>query len=894
MAEAVRTTCPYCGVGCGVLVTPQPGGGYDVKGDPDHPANFGRLCSKGSALGETLSDDGRLTQPVVDGQTATWDDALDRVADEFKAVIAEHGPDAVAFYVSGQLMTEAYYVANKLMKGYIGSANIDTNSRLCMASSVAGHKRAFGSDTVPGTYEDLDLADLVVLVGSNLSWCHPVLYQRLAAARKERGTKVIVIDPRKTATCDIADLHLAVKPGTDVKLFNGLLTHIEGLGSTDTDYVERFTEGAEQAIEAALYDAPDIRAVAETCGLDPADILDFFKTFRQTEKVVTVYSQGVNQSTQGTDKVNAIVNCHLLTGRIGKPGCGPLSVTGQPNAMGGREVGGLANTLAAHMDFDEQSVDLVQRFWGAPNIATRPGLKAVDMFEAVGSGRIKAIWVMATNPAVSMPNANRVRQALKDCPFVVVSDCVADTDTAAYAHVLLPATTWGERDGTVTNSERRISRQRPFKSAPGLAREDWAIVCNVAQRMGFSDGFNFAEPADIFSEHAALSRFENDGSRDFDLGELSTLDASGYDVLTPVQWPVRDGTGQDRFFADGGFFTPSQKGRLHAVRQQPPEPAVDPFFPLTLNTGRLRDQWHTMTRTGKSPRLTAHAEEPFVALHAQDAQRLNLEDGTIARVINGNGEALVRVTVDPGQRLGEVFMPIHWSHNNSSHGGVGALSSAATDPVSGQPDMKNVAVRIEPYGETWHALVVTRSSISLGRDIYWAQAQAGAHVRTMCAGVGKSDTAFTAFKAKFGDGEWIEFADPARGRLHAALMVNGRLEAAVFIAPHNIFPERAWLDDLFTAPETDVSQRQEILAGRAPGGQHDTGRIICSCLSVGLKTILRTLEDGRAVDVDSLGTVLGAGTNCGSCRPELQALVDTVMDAEHAGEEEQRAKVRMA
>lgn len=874
MAEAVRTTCPYCGVGCGLIVTPDGVGGYDVKGDPDHPANFGRLCSKGSALSETLSDDGRLLRPMVDGAPATWDAALARVAVEFESVIDEYGPDAVAFYVSGQLMTEAYYVANKLMKGFIGSANIDTNSRLCMASSVAGHKRAFGSDTVPGNYEDFDLADLVVLVGSNLAWCHPVLYQRLVVAKKARGTKVVVIDPRKTATCDLADLHLALKPGSDVMLFNALLLHLAEAHRMDLDFVSAHTDGLDEALRLAREDAPNLAVVAEVCGVSRMDLAKFFELFSATDKTVTVYSQGVNQSSRGTDKVNAILNCHLLTGRIGKPGCGPFSVTGQPNAMGGREVGGLANSLAAHMDFDDASIDRIGRFWNAPNIATASGLKAVDMFEAVHDGRIRAIWIMATNPAVSMPNADRVHEALKGCPFVVVSDCVPNTDTAAYADVLLPSTTWGERDGTVTNSERCISRQRPFKAAPGEVREDWAIVCDVAARMGYGEAFAFDGPAEIFVEHAALSAFENNGERDFDLSGLMELDQSGYDALNPVQWPVHSSAGQARFFADGFFFTPEGKANFVAMRHSAPAMETDGTYPFVLNTGRVRDQWHTMTRTGLSPRLTAHTEEPFLGVHPDDAEALNLKDGDVAKVSSLHGEACLRVVLDPGQRPGEVFAPIHWSRMNTANSGVGSICNTVTDPVSGQPEMKFTPVRIESLAATWHALIVSRDDVALDGAMYWARVQGRSHRRVIAAGKGDGETVLNALKAKLGEGEWIEYADPARDRVHAAVVKNGQLVAAAFFSPQNVFPDRFWLDSLFDASDLSSSARQAVLAGRAPGTQAEMGRVICSCMGVGVNAIVRVLEDGHAIDVESLGVILGAGISCGSCRPELQMLVD--------------------
>src|SRR5215475_12132196 len=491
-APAVRTTCPYCGVGCGLIAKPDGRGGAAVEGDPAHPANFGRTCSKGSAVGETLGLDGRLLHPMLrqmDGNLAriSWDMALDRVANGLRDVVARHGPNAVAFYLSGQLLTEDYYVANKLMKGFIGSANVDTNSRLCMASSVAGHRRAFGADTVPGTYSDLDEADLIVLVGSNTAWCHPVLFQRMLRNKTERGARIVVIDPRRTVTAEEADLFLPIAPGTDTTLFCGLLVDLIRRGAVDQNYVSEHTIGFAEAFARAHEIAPDLATTARATGLTQGSVAYFFDLFYGSERVVTCYSQGVNQSAQGTDKVNAIINCHLATGRIGRPGMGPFSLTGQPNAMGGREVGGLANQLAAHMGFAPDEVDRVRRFWRAPRMAAREGLKAVDMFDAVARRDIKALWVMATNPAVSLPRAGAVRAALRGLELFIVSDNVLANDTiAAGAHVLLPAAAWGEKDGTVTNSERRISRQRAFLPPPGEARPDWWIVTEVARRMGFA------------------------------------------------------------------------------------------------------------------------------------------------------------------------------------------------------------------------------------------------------------------------------------------------------------------------------------------------------------------------------------------------------------------------
>ena len=540
--QEVRTTCPYCWVGCGVLAWAADDGSVSVRGDPDHPANLGHLCSKGAALSETMALDGRLLHPEIRGKRASWDEALALVAARFAKTVAEYGPDAVAFYVSGQLLTEDYYVANKLMKGFIGSANIDTNSRLCMASSVAGHKRAFGEDVVPGTYEDLEEADLEVLVGSNLAWCHPVLHQRLLAARARRGSRIVVIDPRRSATADDADLRLALRPGTDVLRFNGLLVHLARAGAVDEAYVARQTTGLAETLALAQADAPGLARVARGCDVTEAAVATFFQWFAATERTVTVYSQGVNQSAHGTDKVNAILNAHLATGRIGRPGAGPFSVTGQPNAMGGREVGGLANQLAAHMGFAAPEVDRVARFWDAPGTARAPGLKAIEMFEAVHDGRIRALWVMGTNPAASMPDAGRVREALRRVAFLAVSD-VARTDTTRHAHVLLPAAAWGEKDGTVTNSERRILRQRAFLSLPGEARPDRKIVAEVARRMGASQGFDWPSCAAIFREHAGLTAFENGGERLLDLGALAELSNDACAAMAPLQWPAPKGAG---------------------------------------------------------------------------------------------------------------------------------------------------------------------------------------------------------------------------------------------------------------------------------------------------------------------------------------------------------------
>jgi assimilatory nitrate reductase catalytic subunit len=492
-ASSVKTTCPYCGVGCGVNLTIPDSvnqGVPPVSGDMDHPANFGRLCVKGSSLAQTIKSDDRLLAPMLNGQVVSWESAIETVSSKISQVVKDHGPDAFAFYLSGQILTEDYYVANKLAKGFIGTANVDTNSRLCMASAVVGYKRAFGSDTVPCNYEDLERCDLLIMVGSNAAWTHPILYQRIAAAKKQRpDMKVVVIDPRETATCDIADLHLAIKPGSDAAIFSFLLSDSVQADIVDHDFIVKHTNGFETALVQARASTPNVSYTADFCGIGEQDLVRLVGWWRDTAKTITFYSQGINQSSSGVDKCNAIINCHLATGRIGKEGAGPFSITGQPNAMGGREVGGLANQLAAHMDFATPGAqDLVQRFWQAPNMATENGLKAVDLFQAIEEGKVKVVWIMSTNPMVSLPDTAQVRRALEKCELVIVSDCKAHTDTTAMADVLFPATGWSEKDGTVTNSERRISRQRGGVPAPGEAKHDWWAICEVAKKNGLSVG----------------------------------------------------------------------------------------------------------------------------------------------------------------------------------------------------------------------------------------------------------------------------------------------------------------------------------------------------------------------------------------------------------------------
>ncbi|MFC3690884.1 nitrate reductase [Chenggangzhangella methanolivorans] len=876
------TTCPYCGVGCGVLATPDRLGGATVAGDPDHPSNFGRLCSKGSALGETLALEGRLLHPEVAGRRVAWEAALDAAAKGFRKALETHGPRSIAIYLSGQLLTEDYYAANKLFKGFLGSANVDTNSRLCMSSSVAGHKRAFGADTVPGTYRDLETADLLVLVGSNAAWCHPVLYQRMLAAKAGRGTKIVVIDPRRTATAEEADLHLPLAGGTDAALFAGLLAYLAAAGRIDEAYVAAHTNGFDAALGKAREAAPDAGATAEACGLAKADVAAFFDLFAKTERVVTLYSQGVNQSLAGVDKVNAILNCHLATGRIGREGMGPFSLTGQPNAMGGREVGGLANQLAAHMGFDAESVDRVRRFWSAPRMAKAEGLKAVDMFEAIGRGEIKALWVMGTNPAASLPRADEARAALAKLDCFVVSENMASTDTVtAGAHIRLPAAAWGEKDGTVTNSERRISRQRPFLAPPGQARPDWWAIAQVARRLGHGEAFAWRTVGEVFREHAALSAFENDGARDFDIGALADLDTRDYDRLQPVQWPApRGGVRREtRFFAKGGFFTADGRARLVAVEPQPAPPA-ETAYPYRLNTGRIRDQWHTMTRTGKSPRLASHLPEPFLEISVGDAAREGLLDGGFARVTSAHGAATLRVRVAEGAPSGALFAPIHWTGETASDARVGALVHALYDPISGQPDAKATPAAVAPVAFAVQGFALSRSGFGpLQGDAWWAKAAVpnGAGLLFACDAAPDLETLLPALEP---EDEIVSFADPSRGAFRAAVFRDGVLEACLFVGARRSESPWTYLRGKLGEPISEGRIRSLLLAGRASEGAAQ-GPLVCACHGVP-KGEIETAISGGCADAAAVGAATKAGTNCGSCLPEIRRMLAGARAAELA------------
>ena len=851
MQRKVRTTCPYCGVGCGISAIVTGDRAVTIAGDKDHPANSGKLCSKGTHLAETVGLEGRLLHPMIGEQQADWDEALDLVAGRMRDCLAEHGPDSVAFYVSGQLLTEDYYAANKLMKGFIGSGNIDTNSRLCMASAVAAHNRAFGEDVVPCNYDDLDAADLILLVGSNTAWCHPVIWQRIERARQRRGTKLVVIDPRRTETAEQADLHIPISPDGDTALFNALLAEMATCGLVDQAYLGRHVD-----VPIDFWDN-----LSGDSGIEPKLFKQLAALVAAHPRMITLFSQGANQSVGGTDKGNAIINLHLATARINRTGAGPFSITGQPNAMGGREVGGLSNMLACHLGFSEAERAGVAAFWDTERVCTGPGLKAVEMFRAVHDGRIKFLWVMATNPAVSMPDAGFVREALAKCPTVIVSDVIADTDTAKLAHIRLPALAWGEKDGTVTNSERCISRQRPLFAPPGEARADWRIIADVGARLGWKEAFSWRNSAAVYREYAAMTALAQRSGKQLDLTDHAAISDWQYETMKPFRW--------------GGvhplakrFSHPDGKARLVSVA--PPKASRSPAFPLRLNTGRYRDQWHTMTRTGLSPTLSQHRREPEVEVHPEDAA--GLIDGGLAAVVTAQGRTVFRVAITAAQRGGDIFVPMHWTDAMAGEGRCNMLSGQAADPVSGQPGFKNTAARIEPVQPEWRAFLATQELPTPLGPIYWSRAKVSGGWLYELAGMGAVDV-----DALLPAGPQIEVTDHIRGMRRIAVSgADGTLAAALYVTRSGQLPAREWAAAQLGMAEASPA---ELLAGRPSTPAPDRGPIVCVCHGVRHAEIAAAACAGAAT-VEAIGKTTCAGTNCGSCRPAIVRLLEAVFSLE--------------
>ncbi|WP_353191183.1 molybdopterin-dependent oxidoreductase [Pandoraea pnomenusa] len=888
MTTLTQTTCCYCGVGCGMLVESDGEHIVGVRGDPEHPANYGRLCSKGMTLPLTArSIAGRVLTPELRTRRdaarapASWDDALTTVATRFADVIRRHGPDAVAFYVSGQLLTEDYYVFNKLAKGLVRTNNIDTNSRLCMSSAVSAYKMALGADGPPTCYDDLEAARTVLFAGSNMAYAHPVLFRRLEAAKAaDPSIRWIVVDPRRTDTAAMADLHLAIVPGTDVALFHGMLHHLIWEGRLDRRFIDAHTDGFE-ALKQVLRAYPP-QLAADICGIEESALRQAADWFGESPAALSLYCMGLNQSSHGTEKNLALIQLHLATGQIGRAGAGPFSLTGQPNAMGGREVGGLATMLAAHRDIGNDAHRAeVERLWGVQGLSDKPGLPAVEMFDAVRDGRIKAIWIACTNPVHSMPDSERVREALAAAEFVVVQEAFHQTDTVPYADVLLPASSWGEKAGTVTNSERRISRVRAAVAAPGAAQADWWIASEVARRLAPALGcapepFVFSSIESIFDEHRALTV-----GRDLDIGgiDYALLDRRG-----PQQWPFPAGAarGQARRYEDGVFATVDGRARFHAFEYRPVAEPINARHPLRLITGRLRDQWHGMSRTGRVGQLFEHAPEPTLTMHPADASRRGLRAGDFVRLASRRGERALLLAVSDDVASGTVFVPMHWSGQFLGGGGVNDTTLGAVDKYSKQPELKHAAVRVDPLALPWRVAAVRRGD---ALQLHAAVQPLLAERRFATVRLEGDDRIVVTAADDQPDADWLE-------RLHTALALPRDESLLEYRDARRAMTKRvAWRDKLIdgvlvAGSEADIAASMSLLArvrdaapwtrarhavfvaDSAPAAPRD--RTVCQCQSVSASRIEAAISAGA--DVAQLKATLGCGTVCGSCVPELQRM----------------------
>jgi len=931
MAET-RSTCPYCGVGCGVLIQAEAGQITGVRGDPDHPANFGRLCTKGSTLHLTAAAEvtrqARLLEPMRRAargqapQPAGWGAALDQAADTFARVIQAHGPDAVGFYLSGQLLTEDYYVFNKLAKGLVGTNNLDTNSRLCMSSAVAGYKATLGADAPPACYDDVNHAQCLFIAGSNTAWAHPILFRRIEDAKRANpAMKIIVADPRRTDTCEIADLHLALQPGSDVMLFHGMLHLMLEEGWIRPGYIAAHTRGFD-ALQATVGDCTPAR-VAQVCGIAPADLREAARLFATSPATLSLYCMGLNQSSHGTDKNAALINLHLATAQIGRPGAGPFSLTGQPNAMGGREVGGLANLLPAHRDLANPAHRAeVAAFWGVPEVPATPGRSAIEMFRAAADGEIRALWIACTNPAQSMPDQATVRRALERAELVVVQEAFATTATCAFADLLLPAAPWGEKEGTVTNSERRISRVRAAVPPAGQARADWAIGVDFARRLARRLGrgaalFPYESPEQVWNEHRELTR-----GRDLDITGLS------YALLeaAPRQWPCPAspaGEGRARLYEDGVFATADGRARFAAAPWQPVAEPRDARFPFSLNTGRLRDQWHGMSRTGTLGRLFGHVPEPVLHMHPQDMARSGLAEGELVEVTSRHGSLRLPVAASADLGLSQVFIPMHWGPefiggrraDGTTIAGVNALTTPAHCPVARQPELKHAAVRVARTALPWslvamawlpagRALAARQELRGLAESLPFfscvpfgagagPQGDAAAPTGVLLRAAGTEpppDALLARIEALLGiEGpDTVRYADARRGQRRAVRLA--RDGAAAHVAGVLLSGDtraESWLRTLLQdqLPAQDFGRRLLSFEASAPVGVAARGKVVCSCFGVGEHAIGEALAACRGSGGERLAQLQGAlkcGTNCGSCIPELKRMVRTLPAAQPA------------
>ncbi len=930
--QETRSTCPYCGVGCGVIIESDGPQITGVRGDPTHPANFGRLCTKGSTLHLTAASpvtlQSRLLRPQHRSQRGAapqpiaWSAALNMAADQFAQTIQAHGPNAVGFYVSGQLLTEDYYAFNKLAKGLIGTNNIDTNSRLCMSSAVAGYKQTLGADTPPACYDDVNHAQCLFIVGSNTAWAHPILFRRIEAARAANpGMKIVVADPRRTDTAGLADLFLPLQPGSDVMLFNGMLHLMLREGWVDADYIAAHTTGFD-ALAALVRDCTPAR-VTEVCGIGEADLATAAKWFatgassdpQRRKATLSLYCQGLNQSSHGTAKNASLINLHLATAQIGKPGAGPFSLTGQPNAMGGREVGGLANLLSAHRDMANPAHRAeVAALWGVPSVPHTPGKTAVEMFQAAADGEIKALWIACTNPAQSLPDQSTVRRALQRADCVVVQEAFATAATCAYADLLLPATTWGEKTGTVTNSERRISRVRPAVHAPGETRHDWAIAVQFAHQLearlrpGAPTLFPYDDAETIWNEHRESTR-----GRDLDITGLSwaMLEENG-----PQQWPLPAGraTGKPRLYEDGTFPTPDGRARFAAHAWQPLAEPRAPRYPFSLTTGRLRDQWHGMTRTGTLGRLFGHVAEPCVQMHPQDMAQRGLGDGDLVHVTSPRGSIVLPAQADANLGPLQAFIAMHWGSEflggQSSTGeqlaGVNALTTPAFCPTSKQPELKHTAVKILKAELPWTLLAMawlppaeaqsTREALAalMGEFPFAAcvpfsnnaplaepqRERTGVLLRA-AAHEAAPDALLAHIESllHLASTDTLRYADQKRGQRRAARLARHGDAATLegFLLAGDTRAER-WLKTLLQEelPAQTYGRLLLVPGATAPVAVQSRGKPVCACFNVADAAITATLARCHGTDDARLAQLQGelrCGTNCGSCLPELKRMV---------------------
>ena len=707
VAEEYKSTCSYCGVGCGIIVSKHQNGKVSVRGDVDHPVNKGKLCSKGMNLHYVVNKkEDRLLVPHVRAAKGhpllpvEWPDAINKVAKSFSKLIEKYGPDSVGFYVSGQCLTEEYYVATKLAKGFWGTNNIDTNSRLCMSSAVAGYKMQLGEDAVPVSYEDIELADCFFITGANPSWCHPILFQRLEEhKRKNPHVKVIVADPRRTQTCSIADIHLQINPGTDVYLNHAIGRSLVEQELIDLDFIEKHTNGFHAYLEK-VFDL-SIEDAATKCGISVDSIKKTASLIGTSKGFISMWAMGLNQSVIGVNKNLSLINLSLITGKIGKPGCGPFSLTGQPNAMGGREVGGMCNLLPAHRNLNDLSHRReVANFWGVEKIPEKAGYSATEMIDALNSGKMKAVWIICTNPMVSLPNSHLVEQALQKAKMVVVQDISMKSDTLKYADVILPAAGWLEKEGTMTNSERRITYLNKVINGPGEVLPDYEIICRVARKMGYK-GFNFQSTKEVFDEYKQLTLGTN-----LDISELK------YDYLKNIgstQWPfsAKTNSGTKRLFEDFQFYTPDKKAIIYDVDPQNQSEKVSDDYPFVLTTGRIRDQWHTMTKTGKVNKLKRHIPDSFLQMHPIDAKIMKLTDGDLVDVFGFRGKVRVNLQVTDDIKPGVVFLPMHWGKILARDDvRTNNLTSDLVDPISKEPDFKFAAVGVRKFEKPAEHIVI--------------------------------------------------------------------------------------------------------------------------------------------------------------------------------------------